>query len=69
MYISHHAIRDCTPNFATPAVQIPANPIYTACSVLQSDGQTERMNKVLEDMLRHYVNPKQNNWDDGLSIR
>ena len=26
----------------------------------QSDGQTERMNRVLEDMLRHYVNPKQN---------
>ena len=33
----------------------------------QSDGQTERMNRVLEDMLRHYVNPKQNNWDDLLS--
>ncbi len=26
MNISHHTIRDCTPNFATPAVQIPANP-------------------------------------------
>ena len=25
------------------------------------------MNKVLEDMLRHYVNPKQNNWDDMLA--
>ena len=24
----------------------------------QSDGQTERMNRVLEDMLRHYVNPR-----------
>ena len=33
----------------------------------QSDGQTERMNRVLEDMLRHYVNPKQNNWDELLS--
>ena len=32
----------------------------------QSDGQTERMNRVLEDMLRHYVNPKQDNWDDLL---
>lgn len=30
----------------------------------QSDGQTERMNKVLEDMMRHYVYPKQNNWDE-----
>ena len=32
----------------------------------QSDGQTERMNRVLKDMLRHYVNPKQDNWDDLL---
>ena len=33
----------------------------------QSDGQTERMNKVLEDMLRHYINPKQNNWEELLA--
>ncbi|DBA67700.1 TPA: hypothetical protein ACH3X2_001291 [Trebouxia sp. C0005] len=26
MNISHHIIRDCTPNSATPANQIPANP-------------------------------------------
>ena len=32
----------------------------------QSDGQTEQMNRVLEDMLRHYVPPKQDNWDDLL---
>ena len=32
----------------------------------QSDGQTERMNRVLEDMLGHYVNPKQDNWDELL---
>ena len=32
----------------------------------QSDGQTEQMNMVLEDMLRHYVNPKQDNWDELL---
>ena len=25
------------------------------------------MNRILEDMLRHYVNPKQNNWDELLS--
>jgi RNase H-like domain found in reverse transcriptase/Reverse transcriptase (RNA-dependent DNA polymerase)/Integrase zinc binding domain/Chromo (CHRromatin Organisation MOdifier) domain/Retroviral aspartyl protease/Integrase core domain len=33
----------------------------------QSDGQTERVNRVLEDMLRHYVNPAQNNWDEQLA--
>ena len=26
MNISHHTIRDCTPNSAFPAVQIPADP-------------------------------------------
>ena len=29
----------------------------------QTDGQTERANRVLEEMLRHYINPKQDNWD------
>jgi hypothetical protein len=33
----------------------------------QSDGQTERMNRVLEDVLRHYVNPVQNDWDEYLA--
>ena len=26
MNFSHHTIRDCSPNFATPAVQISTNP-------------------------------------------
>ena len=34
----------------------------------QTDGQTERMNSVLEDMLRHYVSPDQLNWDNFLSL-
>ena len=33
----------------------------------QTDGQTERMNRVLEDMLRHYMNPRQDNWDELLA--
>ena len=32
----------------------------------QTDGQTERVNRVLEDMLRHFVGPHQNNWDELL---
>jgi hypothetical protein len=32
----------------------------------QTDGQTERVNRVLEDMLRHYVKPFHDNWDDCL---
>ena len=34
----------------------------------QTDGQTERMNGVLEDMLRHYVSPDQTDWDLFLSL-
>ena len=34
----------------------------------QTDGQTERMNSVLEDMLRHYVSPDQQDWDIFLSL-
>jgi len=33
----------------------------------QSDGQTERTNRVLEDMLRHYVGPLHNDWDQHLA--
>ena len=29
----------------------------------QSDGQTERANRTLEDMLRHFVRPAQDDWD------
>jgi RNase H-like domain found in reverse transcriptase/Reverse transcriptase (RNA-dependent DNA polymerase)/Integrase zinc binding domain/Chromo (CHRromatin Organisation MOdifier) domain/gag-polyprotein putative aspartyl protease len=32
----------------------------------QSDGQTERTNRILEDMLRHYVGPDQRDWDQHL---
>jgi len=33
----------------------------------QTDGQTERMNRTLEDMLRHYVAPHQTDWIDHLA--
>ena len=29
----------------------------------QTDGQTERMNRVVEETLRHYVNDRQNDWN------
>lgn len=34
----------------------------------QTDGQTERMNKVLEDMMRHYITPKMDTWDVMLPV-
>ena len=33
----------------------------------QTDGQTERVNRVLEDMLQHYVGPTQEDWDEHLA--
>ena len=34
----------------------------------QSDGQTERINRVLEEMLRHYINQNHDNWDELLDM-
>jgi transposase InsO family protein len=34
----------------------------------QTDGQTERMNRVLEETLRHFVNEKQTNWVELLPM-
>ena len=33
----------------------------------QTDGQTERVNGVLQDTLRHSVRPHQNDWDELLA--
>jgi hypothetical protein len=34
----------------------------------QSDGQTQKMNSVLKDTLRHFVGPYQTNWDEHLAM-
>jgi hypothetical protein len=34
----------------------------------QTDGQTERMNRVVEDMIRHYVGPYHDDWDQSLAL-
>jgi hypothetical protein len=34
----------------------------------QTDGQTKRVNRILEDMLRHYVNPVQDEWGELLAM-
>ncbi|KAJ9507470.1 hypothetical protein QJQ45_006509 [Haematococcus lacustris] len=34
----------------------------------QSDGQTERYNRTLEEMLRHYISPAQSDWPCFLSL-
>ncbi len=49
----------CTLVGARQAMSTPYHP--------QTDGQTERVHRVLEDMLRHYVSPVQDGWDQHLS--
>ena len=34
----------------------------------QTDGHRERVNRILEDMLRHYVSPTQDDWDILFSL-
>jgi hypothetical protein len=34
----------------------------------QSDGQTENMNRTLQDMLRHYIGPYRTDWDSYLAL-
>ena len=34
----------------------------------QTDGQTERLNQILEQYLQHYVNYAQNNWSALLPV-
>ena len=34
----------------------------------QTDGQTERTNRTLEEMLHHFVNPMHHDWDEYLSM-
>ena len=34
----------------------------------QTDGQTERVNRVLEEMLRHYVSPDHTDWHEHLAM-
>jgi hypothetical protein len=34
----------------------------------QTDGQSERMNRLLEETLRHYVAPDQSDWDQHLAL-
>ena len=33
----------------------------------QTDGQTERMNRVIVDMIRHYISPTHDDWDEHLT--
>lgn len=41
---------------------------YSTAYHPQTDGQSERANRTLEDYLRHYTSPRQDDWDDYLDL-
>ncbi|KAJ9509206.1 hypothetical protein QJQ45_001464 [Haematococcus lacustris] len=45
-----------------------SKPALSSSYHLESDGQTERYNRVLEEMLRHYISPTQSDWPDYLAL-
>ena len=66
-------ICDRDPRFRSAFTQSLANMLGTKIKMStafhpQTDGQTERMNRVVEDCLRHYVMPNQSNWDQLLAV-
>ena len=42
--------------------------IFSTCYHPQTDGQTERVNQVIQDMLQMYVRDHPNKWEDYLQL-
>jgi hypothetical protein len=65
-------ISDCDPKFTSLFWKALFKKMGTKLAMStafhpQTDGQTERMNRTLEQMLRNYVNYKMDNWDEQLT--
>ena len=48
--------------------QLGTNLLFSTAYHPQTDGQTERMNKLIEDILQAFTNQKQDNWDRLLPL-
>ena len=69
--VPHHIVSDRDPRFMSHFWHALWNELGTKLKIStsyhpQTDGQTERSNRTLEDMLRAYVNYAQDNWDEKL---
>jgi hypothetical protein len=64
-------VSDCDPRFTSECwteIMLMVGNKQSMSSTFhpQTDGQTEQANDILEDMLRAYVSPEQDNWDECL---
>jgi hypothetical protein len=70
--VPKHIISDRDPRFTSKFWKQLWNLIGTELKMStshhpQTDGQTERSNRTLEDILRHYVSKQQDDWDEHLT--
>jgi hypothetical protein len=66
-------ISDRDPRFTSKfwksfCAKLGIDPRFSTAFHPQTDGQTERTNRVVEEVLRHYINGQHSNWEDLLPI-
>jgi hypothetical protein len=62
-FISDRDPRFTSEFFASLCQHLGINQNMSTAFHPQTDGQTERTNRILDEMLRHYVGPTQDDWD------
>jgi transposase InsO family protein len=72
-FLDRQLISDRDNMFTSKLWQSLMQKLHVTCAMSsayrpQTDGQTERVNRVLEDMLRHFIDPAQSNWDKLLPL-
>ena len=68
VFISDRDPRFTSVFWKTFCATLNIKPQFSTAFHPQTDGQTERTNRVIEEVLRHFVNGKHSNWEDLLPI-